>query len=193
MLDRDDTCLYEESANSRPTQVSSIHGGPQRLQIALRLNSEDVERSLSRIWQSSKMIGKWEFQFVEAMRHVFSELRVSGVGSTASNASTLTAFKLDYSEARKLPPSSSARATMGELFRHIWPLHLSVVNGGEPVSHDLGLYDYTIFKVMQGTSLDSLHHLPLRSSMTEQHTLDIYDHESAPVLTTAIKYGGITS
>ncbi|KAH9208101.1 hypothetical protein DL95DRAFT_468057 [Leptodontidium sp. 2 PMI_412] len=136
------------------------------------------------------MIGKWEFQFVEAMRHVFSELRVSGVGSTASNASTLTAFKLDYSEARKLPPSSSARATMGELFRHIWPLHLSVVNGGEPVSHDLGLYDYTIFKVMQGTSLDSLHHLPLRSSMTEQHTLDIYDHESAPVLTTAIKYGG---
>ena len=160
LLDTNDVSLYEESPDSGPTQVSSLYAGPRRLQKAMILNNGDVGRSLSRLWESSEMTGKWEFQFIEAMRHVFSKLRVSDVASTASNASTLTIIEHDNSEARKLPPSPPARAVMGELFRHIMPLHLSVVNGVEAVSHDFGLYDYTIFKVMQGTSLDPLHRHP---------------------------------
>ncbi|KAF4951963.1 hypothetical protein FGADI_7079 [Fusarium gaditjirri] len=182
--------IYEQSPGARPVQVYSLYNLPRHLQKAMRLSNKDVARSLSRHWKSGKMREEWEFQFIEAMRHVFSGLRVSDASPKASSESNLPVFELDYSEARTLPSGQSATAVLRKLFRHILPLHPSIVNGREPVSHDLGLYDYTIFKVVRGRPLDPLHHLPLSSIKAGHQILEIYDCRSAPVLTTAIKHGG---
>ena len=189
MLDIENASLYKKSPGTGPVQAQSLYKFPRHLQKAMRLDNEDLGRSLSRLWGSRKIIEKWEFQFIEAMRHVFSELRISAPRSTVSHVSTLSTFELDYSEARTLPPSPAARAVMGDLFHHIWPLHSSVVNGEDPVTHDLGLYDYTVLRVMQGTSLHPLHRGPLTSTKNRQQTLDSYDYGTAPVLTSAVKHG----
>lgn len=189
LLGEDDTRLYGLRPGLGPTQVISLYHGPRRLQKALRLSNNDVARGLNRVSNSPGVVSKWQFQFIEALRHVFSELRVS-VSSSSPAASALPRFELDYAGARKLPPTQPARALMADLFCHVWERHLSIVSGTEPVLFDVGLYDYTILRVVQGVLRDPFWHVPLQSTECGKQTLDIYDHASAPVLTTVVRHGG---
>lgn len=190
----------KEDARTLKSERSMVHTLKYYDKIfkrALRLSHADVTDALGKLWPKKHVHKIWELQFIEAIRNCISVLRLedtSQLNCSEIDTSNLRTLTLDYEKARLFPPETTAKRNLASLFLQVNDSHVSVTSPCLPIRHDLGIFDYNIFRVVDvHTPTRNEKNHPIETLAIGSSIMEIYDSISLPIKLAQIRSEGHTT